>query len=191
MLSIVIRGNNVKWLEEKVKMNEETTEKELKALLQDLLIGAVLNNSEVQGINFTDYNDGAIILNIQARDTLSSTETWHSMLLPRTNVQMVQDRLASVSSVLSSQASEEEQAPPAIIAWLDETRESLLQGNVIQGNTSRPYILTAYRADGTSKPFRSLDAYSAEQDARTLWETNRWVRIEINGVVRYPLETEE
>lgn len=53
-----------------------------------------------------------------------------------------------------------EQPPQEIIDWLDETREHLLNGEVIPGPGApkSSYILTGYRADDTSKQWRALDA---------------------------------
>ena len=70
---------------------------ELRELLRDLFIGATFDGEEVQGIDFTPYNDGAVMLNIR-----SCTDNWHHMLVPSANIQFVQDRLASVPAASPS-----------------------------------------------------------------------------------------
>ena len=83
-------------------------DKELDELLRDLFLGATLDGEEVQGIDFTPYNDGAVLLNIRTCKPLATNYTdsivWHQMIIPGTNIQMVRDRLASVPSGLSSLA---------------------------------------------------------------------------------------
>jgi len=81
-------------------------DKDLGELLRDLFLGATLDGEEVQGIDFTPYNDGAVLLNIRTCKPFAMNYTdsiaWHQMIVPGTNLQMVRDRLASVPGVLSS-----------------------------------------------------------------------------------------
>ena len=84
---------------------------------------------------------------------------------------------------------DEEQAPQAMYDWLDEIRTT---GIAPTDAPKAPlYFVTGYRADGTSKKFRSEGASGAEEDALRLWNTGRWVKIAINDEVRYPLEHQE
>ncbi len=78
---------------------------------------------------------------------------------------------------------EEQEVPQGLMTWLDEIRE---KGVALPSETpSTPYFIQGYKADGTSKQFRCIGAYQAEDDAVRLWNTGNWVRIEINGTMRY------
>lgn len=77
----------------------------------------------------------------------------------------------------------DELPPQELIDWLDHVREV----GIAPGTTPpvKSYFIMGYRANGTSRQFRCLDAAQAEDNALMLWNTGNWTRIAINDEARY------
>ena len=60
---------------------------ELSELLTDLFIGAIFDEEEVQGIDFTRYNDGSAMLKICCATNQPYTYHWHHILIPSAGIQ--------------------------------------------------------------------------------------------------------
>lgn len=67
---------------------------ELANFLRDFLVGTTLDSDEVQGVNFTPYNDGAVLINIRG------AANWHHIFAPNENMQFAQNRLESIPSAI-------------------------------------------------------------------------------------------
>ncbi|MBO0790288.1 MAG: hypothetical protein J2P36_04990 [Ktedonobacteraceae bacterium] len=76
---------------------------ELEAVLRDLFLGTFLDDGEeVRGMHFTTFNDGAVLMSFHTlKPDPGKSEIWHTLLIPATNIQMVQDRLSSVPGTIS------------------------------------------------------------------------------------------
>jgi hypothetical protein len=74
--------------------------KELGEFLRDLLLGSTIESKEVQGIDFTDYNDESMQIRLRSHNPFTGSDSWHCLFLPAKNIQMIQKRLTNIQPTL-------------------------------------------------------------------------------------------